>query len=107
MRSSIYEFVEEHGRTFHRYKEGSMIVLSSQTMIVMLTICDLKNTYFLMTRSEDPQELDFGIAKDGLDRTKQVGFATSDAPHNARWKVISRTYQTRFAGCARRWNRDW
>jgi hypothetical protein len=83
VRSSVYEFVEENGRTFHRYKEGSRVVHSSQTMSVILTICDIKNTYFLMTRSEDPQALDFGIANDGSDRTKQVGFATSDAPHNA------------------------
>ena len=26
MRSSVYDFVEENGRTYHRYKEGSELV---------------------------------------------------------------------------------
>ena len=28
-RSSIYDYVEENGRTYHRYKEGSMLSPSS------------------------------------------------------------------------------
>jgi len=31
LRSSIYEFVEENGRTYHRYKEGSESMLRDKT----------------------------------------------------------------------------
>lgn len=45
LRSSIYEFVEEHGRTFHRYKEGKYWMPNDQLEQERL---DLQHSVFMM-----------------------------------------------------------
>jgi hypothetical protein len=42
--SSMYEFVEENGRTFHRYKEGSesMFKLPSNKLLDLSCVINLK-----------------------------------------------------------------
>jgi hypothetical protein len=47
VRSSVYQFVQENGRTYHKYREGSKSSLYVQSHI----FTDLyQNTIYLMTR---------------------------------------------------------
>jgi hypothetical protein len=43
----MYEHVVSHGRTYHRYKDGSKLWILDDGMSLML----LENIYFLTTRS--------------------------------------------------------
>lgn len=51
IRSSIYEFVEEHGRTFHRYKQGKYWMPNDQIEQERL---DLQHAVFMMLLKGKP-----------------------------------------------------
>jgi len=61
LRSSIYEYVEEHGRTFHKYKAGSECHSSHDCSTIrrvsVLTWCAQKEYFMPNDRVSDPTPL--------------------------------------------------